>query len=140
LNSRSKMNIEKLVTDILSKQVVLKDKVSTALECSDEEVFHVLREVIRFLHLAASNDSGMLTPSHRVDLAWHEFILCTVAYDEFCATHFGRFIHHTPGGPKGQNQRQYARTIESYTRCFGIPDPSYWPNFPIVPDCGPCES
>ena len=133
-------NVEKLAGDVLSEQAVLKDKVSTALECSDEEAFHAMREVIRFLHLAASNDSGMLTPSHRVDLAWHEFILCTVAYERFCTTNFGRFIHHTPGGPKEQNQRQYARTIESYTRCFGIPDPSYWPTGLGNSECGPCES
>lgn len=135
-----KMNVEKLARDVLSEQVVLNNKVSTALECSAEEVFHALREVICFLHLAASKESGMLTPSHRVDLAWHEFILCTVAYERFCTTNFGRFIHHTPGGPMEQNRRQYTRTIEAYSKCFGIPDPSYWPTHATVPGCGPCES
>ncbi|MFT5323158.1 MAG: hypothetical protein ACI8P0_001004 [Planctomycetaceae bacterium] len=135
-----KMDLEKVVRDILLEQVVLKEKVSKALECSGEEVSHAICEVIRFLHLAASNDSGMLTPSHRVDLAWHEFILCTVAYERFCTTNFGRFIHHTPGGPKEQNQLQYARTIELYIERFGVPDPSYWPTGRKNSECGPCES
>ncbi len=135
-----KMDLEKVARDVLLEQVVLKEKVSKALECSDEEVFRAICEVIRFLHLAASNDSGLLTPSHRVDLAWHEFILCTIAYERFCTTNFGRFIHHTPGGPKEQNQRQYARTVELYTVRFGVPDPSYWPTGRKNSECGPCES
>lgn len=135
-----KMDVEHVARDVLLEQVVLKEKVSKALACSDDEVFHAICEVIRFLYLAASNDSGMLTPSHRVDLAWHEFILCTIAYERFCTANFGRFIHHTPGGPMEQNQKQYANTIKAYSECFGIPDPSFWPTGSAVSECGPCES
>ena len=35
-------------------------------------------------------------PSQAVDDAWHEFILFTRQYDNFCRRAFGRFLHHTP--------------------------------------------
>lgn len=35
-------------------------------------------------------------PSHAVDEAWHEFILSTRAYRQFCLSIVGRFLHHTP--------------------------------------------
>jgi hypothetical protein len=35
-------------------------------------------------------------PSQVVDVAWHEFILFTRLYKEFCRKSFGRFLHHTP--------------------------------------------
>jgi hypothetical protein len=35
-------------------------------------------------------------PSQAADDLWHEFILYTKAYDEFCQRAFGRFLHHTP--------------------------------------------
>jgi hypothetical protein len=35
-------------------------------------------------------------PSQAVDDAWHEFILFTRQYAQFCRSAFGRFLHHTP--------------------------------------------
>jgi|SRR5688572_15260138 len=35
-------------------------------------------------------------PSQIVDDLWHEFILYTRDYKEFCAEAFGRFMHHAP--------------------------------------------
>jgi hypothetical protein len=35
-------------------------------------------------------------PSQVADDLWHEFILYTKAYEDFCKQAFGRFLHHTP--------------------------------------------
>ncbi len=35
-------------------------------------------------------------PSQVVDDAWHEFILSTRIYGDFCRRAFGYFLHHTP--------------------------------------------
>ena len=35
-------------------------------------------------------------PSQVADDLWHEFILYTRDYDEFCQRAFGGFLHHTP--------------------------------------------
>src|SRR3954447_26144862 len=35
-------------------------------------------------------------PSKLVDVAWHEMILRTREYHEFCRRAFGEYLHHTP--------------------------------------------
>lgn len=35
-------------------------------------------------------------PSRLVDEAWHEFLLDSVAYTDFCKQAFGGYLHHTP--------------------------------------------
>jgi hypothetical protein len=40
-----------------------------------------------------------------VDDLWHEFILHTKAYDDFCKHAFGRFLHHTPAVVLGPEKR-----------------------------------
>lgn len=35
-------------------------------------------------------------PSRAVDAAWHEFIVLTKAYADFCQKAFGKYLHHTP--------------------------------------------
>ncbi|HEX5686414.1 MAG TPA: hypothetical protein VFY73_20490 [Ideonella sp.] len=40
-------------------------------------------------------------PSQVADELWHEFILHTRNYDEFCRRAFGRFLHHTPAAALG---------------------------------------
>jgi hypothetical protein len=35
-------------------------------------------------------------PSRAVDEAWHQMILDSAAYMEFCGRAFGRYLHHTP--------------------------------------------
>jgi len=53
-----------------------------------------LREFFLLCHEAEGNTVSM--PSQVVDVAWHEFILSTRAYEEFCQNAFGRFLHHMP--------------------------------------------
>jgi hypothetical protein len=40
-------------------------------------------------------------PSQVVDDLWHEFILYTRDYEQFCKRAFGRFMHHTPAVAMG---------------------------------------
>lgn len=123
--------------ELLRRNAILYEKIAKALDCPREEVAAALREALRFMHLAASNTQGKLTPSVRVDLAWHEFILCTKAYDEFCQEHFGKFVHHYPGGDERENQAQFRRTLAQYERQFGAPPADYWCT---AEHCGMCES
>jgi hypothetical protein len=43
-------------------------------------------------------------PSEVVDDLWHEFILYTREYEQFCKQAFGRFFHHTPAAVLGDHQ------------------------------------
>jgi|LakMenE01Jun11ns_1017448.scaffolds.fasta_scaffold9952510_4 hypothetical protein len=38
-------------------------------------------------------------PTIEIDEAWHEFILHTKLYEQYCMEEFGKFIHHDPEPP-----------------------------------------
>lgn len=132
---------ELLASRLLEHNAILVSKISSSLGCDEDEVPVALREVLRFLYLVSQHPTGMLTPSHRVDLAWHEFILCTRAYSAFCEKHLGRFIHHYPGGLEAENRRQFHKTLRLYRQQFGIPNRSYWDDGNgLEASCGACEA
>ena len=49
-----------------------------------------------FLVYLASRRNYVSMPSQVVDDLWHEFILHTKSYEQFCKQAFGHFFHHTP--------------------------------------------
>lgn len=49
-----------------------------------------------FLCNLAAKGEFVSMPSKVVDDLWHEFILFTKHYDEFCKKALGKFLHHTP--------------------------------------------
>ena len=131
----------KLSDQLIDQHEILVPKISTALGCDESEVSVALGEVLRFLYLVNLNEEGMLTPSVRVDLAWHEFILCTRAYDAFCRRLFGKFIHHSPGGSEAKNHQQFTKTLSSYEAEFGTPNTKYWGStLKHVASCGECAA
>ncbi len=119
---------------------VLQKRIAVACDASGDEASDVFHEVLRFLHLI-SLSGETLTPSRRVDDAWHEFILCTRSYAKYCQANFGRFLHHTPGGEEAENRKRFIRTLELYRQYFGAPNPSHWgPWGEDLAACGSCES
>ncbi|WP_309396323.1 glycine-rich domain-containing protein [Cerasicoccus maritimus] len=127
---------------LLQAQPLLGEKIASALACDAPTATEALTEAIRFLALVAQSVTP-LTPSHKVDLAWHEFILFTRDYHAFCQQHFGKYIHHTPGGGTDQNHRQYHATLAAYQAAFGPPSIRFWdnPNLgPAASNCGACEA
>ena len=64
---------------------------------SSEQVSLALEGLRAFFHACQRASKVMMSmPSQVVDVAWHEFILCTRDYERFCQHAFGRFLHHTP--------------------------------------------
>ena len=127
---------------LLKDNGILAGKIECKCSISKESVENILNEVLRFLALVAHYNET-LTPSRKVDDAWHELILFTRVYAEFCQSRFGRFIHHFPGGGKTKNELLYRQTLELYRRHFGEPDSRFWGNPDKVEDesdCGPCEA
>ncbi|ROL69182.1 hypothetical protein BK634_15605 [Pseudomonas chlororaphis] len=59
-----------------------------------------------FLAYLKSGQRYVSMPSQVVDDLWHEFILHTRDYDEFCRKAFGQFLHHTPAAVLGQNAKK----------------------------------
>lgn len=138
-NGVTRMDVEQQAAAIFLRQPILLEKLVAALNCDTPTARSSLCEVLRFLVLVHDHEDGMLTPSRRVDLAWHEFILCTRAYQAFCEEHFGRFIHHQPGGSEEGNQRQFEATLRLYEARFGRPNPNFWACEQLA-NCGPCEA
>lgn len=51
---------------------------------------------IGFLKLCADHPERTFSPSLIVDIGWHEFLMYTREYQEFCQRVAGHFIHHSP--------------------------------------------
>ncbi len=59
-----------------------------------DEVMKGLKEYFHISNMAGQKFVSM--PSQVVDVAWHEFILFTLKYQNFCSKAFSRFLHHVP--------------------------------------------
>src|SRR3954453_15736960 len=67
-------------------------------ELGSRESADIALEGLRAWYLACLYADGELLgmPSRIVDVAWHEMILRTREYHEFCRHAFGEYLHHTP--------------------------------------------
>jgi hypothetical protein len=81
-------------------------------------------ELVKFLYLCAESDLP-LAPSEIIDDLWHEFILHTRDYANFCHTTLGTFVHHVPS--TAPDPSSYRRTLERIKVRFGIADERFWP-------------
>jgi len=91
----------------------------------------VIEEYKRFCFLAVTAGHEV-TPSDAVDQAWHLHLTYTRDYwERFCPEILGRPLHHGPtAGGAEEAQRyfeQYAETLKSYERVFGLPPADIWP-------------
>ncbi len=111
-----------------------------------EEVF---LDTLRFLYMVGISDpdEGPMAPSVKIDEMWHNFILFTQDYQEFCFTYFGRFIHHRPrrrdDPPSEGNPIQ--NTLRKATQMFGQLSPNWEFKRPDgtvvdVADCDKCSA
>ena len=55
-----------------------------------------------FLASLKTPDVQLAMPSQVADDLWHEFILHTRNYEQFCSRAFGTFFHHTPAAAMGR--------------------------------------
>ena len=101
----------------------------------------VVREYLRFVYLAATAGHPV-TPSKRVDEAWHLHLTYTRDYwDELCGRVLGRPLHHEPTRGGSDEDAKfgdwYARTLDSYRTAFAEePPPDIWPR-PASPALAP---
>ena len=100
---------------------------------TSSEAEALFREVKRYLVLTAADPSvawGMY--SLRVDQIWHQFILFTRQYIEYCRSHFGKYVQHAPStapaveGLPETTPSTLAMFEERYELLFGEPLPDLW--------------
>ena len=117
----------------------------------------LVSRALRQFFLAHLKSGGQFVsmPSQVADDLWHEFILYTRHYEQFCRQAFGSFLHHTPAVVLGPERRNNAGLRRTWWWCcreenidprqplrlpllfaldakLGIAD-----GFRYVPDCGP---
>lgn len=60
------------------------------------EANYLFEQLEQFLDTASGS---VARPSVNIDEAWHEFVLHTKHYADYCITRYGHFIHHVPTSP-----------------------------------------
>lgn len=138
-----KAEISNWADHIFEQMPVLHQKLTPIAQKADCSTDLLLQEVLKFLYLIGHYQQK-LSPSLLVDLAWHEFILCTRRYHDFCMEKFSRFIHHTPGGGESENQKRFLKTIQLYILTFGEPAQNLWGDLAKQEweesQCGACQA
>ncbi|WP_159095835.1 glycine-rich domain-containing protein [Xanthomonas fragariae] len=107
-------------------------------------------EVIRYLALCALYPEKKFPMVRTVDKFWHEFIVNTVDYVNFCKAVAGRYIHHKPADSSAGDgsvnlMGDYEFFRYAYERHFcELPPPQFWPSLDAGPggfaDCHNCFS
>ena len=70
-----------------------------------------------FLAHLKSGRQFVSMPSQVADDLWHEFILYTRHYQQFCEQAFGQFMHHTPAVVLARDQRDNAGLRRCWWQC-----------------------
>ena len=111
--------IEKLVKDRI---------VDTADE--GEALFEEAKKFLILSHMDSDVSWNMY--SRRVDEVWHQFVLFTSQYVDFCREYFGEYLHHNPSNAPVAPGRPELKpsTFEGfrarYELFFGEPLPDVW--------------
>jgi hypothetical protein len=87
-----------------------------------DEAHLLFEDLKRYLSLSFYTDLP-LPPPREIDKGWHEFILMTRDYFDFCETYFGRYLHHQPSSNNASREDAAAgrnHTRELARRIFGV--------------------
>jgi hypothetical protein len=90
-----------------------------------EDLAHsMVRGMVQFLIVLAQQEQGAeLSPPTLIDTAWHEALIDTVNYRDFCAEFFGKTLdHHPPITAEDfrlENLALTTRTVELAREAFG---------------------
>lgn len=141
MESQIQIDFHALSLDIEASHPLLFQRIATSIDVETNQTLRYFIELLRFMALIGHSQER-LTPSYKIDLVWHEFILFTRLYMKVCETYFGRYIHHAPGRKEDENQQQFKNTVELYEAHFGKIPLNIWGISDISAEssCGPCES
>jgi hypothetical protein len=111
--------IEKLVKDCIAE--------------TPDEAERLFTEVKRYMIIAALDRSRVWHMySLLIDECWHQFILFTHEYMDFCRRYFGRYVPHAPSNApevkpaSPAEQTTFKQFAEHYQAVFGLPLPGLW--------------
>jgi len=79
-------------------------------EWSTVKINLLIEEYKQFMYLAGTSDEDC-TPSQDVDKVWHEHILFTKDYYDYCNNIIGKIIHHKPER-ENDDSKKYEKAFE----------------------------
>ena len=87
-----------------------------------------IEEYKKFMYLAATSDL-MVSPSETVDKVWHQHLIFTQSYRDFCNI-LGKQVQHIPSTHDKADFQKFKqakeRTTELYERDFGVQPKGIW--------------
>lgn len=103
-------------------------KVSRKLGWSRPFALAAIHEYKKFVYLGVVSETSV-TPPKVIDQVWHEHLLFTRAYRDFCRDVLGRDFDHNPELVQSTDQTdvfqvQYAATLARYASEFGQRPPA----------------
>lgn len=115
----------------------LLDKVARKYPDLSDDDFQRVGEGLKQFFAAYLNSGRkyVAMPSEAADQLWHEFILYTRHYEQFCKQAFGKFLHHTPAvvlSKKRRNDNEGLRRVWAHAcKAEGI-DPMNATTLPLL--------
>ncbi|MBX4209462.1 hypothetical protein KW799_02120 [Candidatus Parcubacteria bacterium] len=113
------------------------------LELTPEQATALFEDTKRFLYICGLAPTGSgFSPTPIIDEGWHNFILFTKDYEEFCLQFFDRFIHHVPKNKaEGEIGGKYSgqRTLAAAKKIFGETLSANWVYSDTADCCEKCS-
>jgi hypothetical protein len=107
------------------------------LGLDEQQARQLFDDTKRFLFLCGTVP-GKWSPTKIIDEGWHNMILFTQDYADFCQRFFGRFIHHSPHKMANPDRTgsSPAETREAARNLFGSELSANWsPTFATSVEC-----
>ncbi|MEU0878880.1 hypothetical protein ABZ345_09800 [Lentzea sp. NPDC005914] len=106
------------------------------------EADRIITDTISFLTVCAASPHRQFRPSRQVDLGWHQFILNTHDYAEFCDRLAGRFIHHVPDEFAAPVRRATAGVLDPTVEAIKTAGLPFHPELWVTGDgsCSQCHA
>jgi hypothetical protein len=134
MNNQLELNSTQEAIRILNKYPIILQKTMATTETNQEQAVKLFDEVVKYLIVCSESDVS-LTPSPIVDKSWHEFIVHTKAYSDFCSNKLGKFIHHIPSGDASLEGRYELTKAKMYERFGQQVNKDFWEGYNFA-DCG----
>lgn len=84
-------------------------------------------EYRKFIYVSVKYPGEKLGMCGPVDQLWHDHILHTRDYVEFCRVLSGQYLHHVPTGESSGDASAYQRTLALIEQDFDVVNWNVWP-------------
>jgi hypothetical protein len=100
-------------------KLVLSEEMKWTVSFTDQ----VFAEYEKFMHLKTLDDD--ISPCANIDIMWHEMILDTKTYNDYCLKNHGQFIHHYPQNAVDDDKRnlRFKKTLILYSKTYDMEPP-----------------